>query len=45
MIMYDYAPHWDRYDHSTFMLRSSMPRVWFKAQKSVQRDFPLLLLV
>ena len=36
MIMYDYAPHWDRYDHSTFMLRSSMPRVWFKAQKSVQ---------
>lgn len=36
MIMYDYAPHWDRYDHSSFMLRSSMPRVWFKAQKSVQ---------
>ena len=36
MIMYDYAPHSDRYDHSTFMLRSSMPRVWFKAQKSVQ---------
>lgn len=36
MIMYDYAPHWDRYDHSSFMLRSSMPRVWFKAQKSIQ---------
>ncbi|WP_050637036.1 DUF871 domain-containing protein [Candidatus Stoquefichus sp. SB1] len=40
MIMYDYAPHWDRYDHSTFMLRSSMPRVWFKEQKSVQ-DGPI----
>ena len=35
-IMYEYAPHWDRYDHSTFMLRSSMPRVWFKEKKSVQ---------
>ena len=35
-IMYDFAPHWDRYDHSTFMLRSSSPRVWFKAKKSVQ---------
>ena len=36
MIMFDYAPHWDRYDHSSFMLRSSMPRVWFKEQKSIQ---------
>ncbi len=35
-IMYEFAPHWDRYDHSSFMLRSSMSRVWFKAQKSVQ---------
>lgn len=35
-IMYEFAPHWDRYDHSSFMLRSSMPRVWFKAKKSVQ---------
>ncbi len=35
-IMYDFAPHWDRYDHSSFMLRSSMPRVWFKEKKSVQ---------
>lgn len=35
-IMYEYAPHWDRYDHSSFMLRSSMPRVWFKEKKSVQ---------
>ncbi len=38
MIMYDFAPHWDRYDHSSFMLRSSMPRIKFKSQKSVQ-DF------
>ena len=35
-IMYDFAPHWDRYDHSSFMLRSSSPRVWFKEKKSVQ---------
>ena len=35
-IMYEFAPHWDRYDHSSFMLRSSMPRVWFKEKKSVQ---------
>ena len=34
--MYEYAPHWDRYDHSSFMLRSSMSRVWFKEKKSVQ---------
>ena len=32
MIMYDFAPHWDRYDHSSFMLRSPMPRVKFKEQ-------------
>jgi hypothetical protein len=38
-IMYEYAPHWDRYDHSSFMLRSSMPRVKFKAKKSVQDNF------
>ena len=36
MVMYEYAPHWDRYDHSSFMLRSSMSRVWFKEKKSVQ---------
>ncbi|MCD7950262.1 MAG: MupG family TIM beta-alpha barrel fold protein [Erysipelotrichaceae bacterium] len=35
-IMYEFAPHWDRYDHSSFMLRSSFARVWFKSQKSVQ---------
>lgn len=35
-IMYEFAPHWDRYDHSSFMLRSSMPRVWFKEKKSIQ---------
>lgn len=40
LIMYDFAPHFDRYDHSSFMIRSSMPRVKFKAQKSVQ-DFGL----
>lgn len=40
IIMYDFAPHWDRYDHSSFMLRSSMPRIWFKSQKSIQ-DSPL----
>ena len=39
MIMYDFAPHFDRYDHSTFMLRSSMPRVKFKNKKSVQDLF------
>lgn len=36
VIMYEFAPHWDRYDHSSFMLRSSFARVWFKSQKSVQ---------
>ncbi|MCD7892172.1 MAG: MupG family TIM beta-alpha barrel fold protein [Erysipelotrichaceae bacterium] len=35
-IMYEFAPHWDRYDHSSFVLRSSFARVWFKEQKSVQ---------
>ncbi len=25
-IIYDYEPHWNRYDYSTFMLRSSMSR-------------------
>ena len=39
LIMYEFIPHFDRYDHSTFMLRSSMPRVKFKAQKSVQDNF------
>ena len=29
-IMYDFAPHWDRFDHSSFMLRSCMPRLQFK---------------
>lgn len=36
MIMYDFGPHYDRYDHSSFMIRSSQPRVKFKSQKSVQ---------
>ena len=35
-VMYDFAPHWDRYDHSSFMLRSSAPRVMFKDKESVQ---------
>jgi len=39
MIMYDFGPHFDRYDHSSFMLRSSSPRVKFKSQKSVQDLF------
>ena len=40
MIMYEFGHHWDRYDHSSFMLRSSMPRVKFKEKASVQ-DFGL----
>ena len=40
MIMYEFGPHWDRYDHSSFMLRSSMPRIKFKEKASVQ-DFGL----
>ncbi|OUP77694.1 cell surface protein [Erysipelatoclostridium sp. An173] len=40
MIIYEFGPHWDRYDHSSFMLRSSMPRVKFKEKASVQ-DFGL----
>ena len=39
VVMYDFAPHYDRYDHSTFMLRSSLPRVKFKNQASVQDNF------
>lgn len=35
-IMYEFGPHWDRYDHSSFMLRSSMPRVKFKEKATVQ---------
>lgn len=35
-IMYDLAPHWDRYDHSSFMLRSSFPRLQFKENVTVQ---------
>ena len=34
--MYEFAPHWDRYDHSSFMLRSSFPRLQFKNQATVQ---------
>lgn len=37
-IMYDFAPHWDRYDHSSFMLRSCMPRLQFKETKCVQES-------
>ncbi|MBO6046407.1 MAG: DUF871 domain-containing protein [Erysipelotrichaceae bacterium] len=29
-IVYDYAPHWDRFDHSSFFLRSSMVRLNYK---------------
>ena len=36
MVMFDFAPHTDRYDHSSFMLRSSMPRIQFKNASSVQ---------
>lgn len=32
-IMYEFAPHWDRYDHSSFMLRSSFPRLQFKTKQ------------
>lgn len=35
MIMFDYASYWDRYDHPSLMLCSSMPRAWFKEQKSI----------
>ncbi|MDD8049365.1 MAG: MupG family TIM beta-alpha barrel fold protein [Thomasclavelia sp.] len=31
-IMYDYKPHWGRYDYSSYMIRSSMPRVKYKGQ-------------
>lgn len=31
-ILFDFAPHRDRYDHSTFMVRSSYPRVQYKGQ-------------
>jgi len=29
-IVYDYEPHWDRFDHSSFFLRSSMVRLLYK---------------
>lgn len=29
-IAYLYYPHWDRFDHSSFLLRSSMPRLKYK---------------
>ena len=29
-IVYDYAPHWDRHDHSSYFLRSSMVRLQYK---------------
>lgn len=35
-IMYEFAPHSDRYDHSTYMLRSSFPRLEFKDNVTVQ---------
>ena len=35
-IMYDFGPHFDRYDHSSFMIRSSFPRLEFKDKVSVQ---------
>lgn len=29
-IVYDYAPHWNRYDYSSYMMRSSMVRLKYK---------------
>ena len=29
-IVYDYSPHWDRHDHSSYFLRSSMVRLQYK---------------
>lgn len=29
-IIYDFKPHWNRYDYSTFIMRSSMPRLKYK---------------
>lgn len=37
-IMYNFAPHWDRFDHSSFMLRSCMPRLQFKEVPCVQES-------
>ena len=35
-VMYECEPHTDRYDHSSFMLRSSMPRIIFNDQVNFQ---------
>lgn len=35
-VMYECEPHTDRYDHSSFMLRSSMPRIIFKDKVNFQ---------
>lgn len=32
-IMYDFAPHYNRYDYSSFMMRSSFPRIQYKGQE------------
>ncbi|MGX8680211.1 MAG: DUF871 domain-containing protein [bacterium] len=37
-IIYDYAPHWDRYDHSSFFLRSSMVRLNYRETSIPYRD-------
>jgi len=29
-IIYDYSPHWDRFDHSSYIMRSSMCRLNYK---------------
>ena len=34
--MYEYEPHSNRYDYSSFMLRSSMPRIHFKEKVNFQ---------
>lgn len=35
-VMYEYEPHSNRYDYSSFMLRSSMPRIHFKEKVNFQ---------
>ena len=37
-IIYDYYPHWDRYDHSSFFLRSSGSRVKYKNESIPHRE-------
>ncbi len=39
-IVYDYAPHFDRYDHSSYYLRSSFPRLNYKETSIPYREYP-----